>query len=359
MSVGDEGAGGERPEVQERRWEPMLHEWPAKRESAVEPEEAAWHPLAGKPREEKHEEVQPSKPNKTPEPPAEEFSDPLSRAAAVKAAYDPLSAGSDPLTAARNVASSENVPAGRSGSAGSGGAGSDDDAGDLASRGTASFVPWVVRKTQIVQKFTTTGTIQMPSFVSSEVAKASRGGNTLKARVDSIDDSRDDEVSMVRYNAREYVTHMTELNEELIRAWNNEERVKALKMAIQCSRLLADSSTPQFYPSLFVLVTEVLDSFGRLVFERIKQKGLTASGKKKVLVQEFEPADVTEEARETCRNWFYKIASIRELVPRIFMEMAIIRCYQARCTPSPNGSQHLLPGNATPCACVDRPYFWS
>ena len=29
-------------------------------------------------------------------------------------------------------------------------------------------------------------------------------------------------------------------------------------------------------------VTEVLDSFGRLVFERIKQKGLTASGKKKV-----------------------------------------------------------------------------
>eukprot|EP00960_Hanusia_phi_P074403 768231-Hanusia_phi.AAC.6 len=77
---------------------------------------------------------------------------------------------------------------------------------------------------------------------------------------------------MVRYNAREYVTKMTELNEELARAWNKEERVKALKMAIQCSKLLGDTSTPQFYPSLFVLVTEILDTFGRLVFERIKQK---------------------------------------------------------------------------------------
>ena len=33
-------------------------------------------------------------------------------------------------------------------------------------------------------------------------------------------------VSSVRYNAREYVTHMTALNDELARAWNNEERVK-------------------------------------------------------------------------------------------------------------------------------------
>lgn len=60
---------------------------------------------------------------------------------------------------------------------------------------------------------------------------------------------------------------------------------------------------------------------GNLVFDRIRRKSqYTPPGSIKpiMLPEDFDPKDVPESGKETCRNWFYKISSIRELLPRLY-----------------------------------------
>lgn len=135
---------------------------------------------------------------------------------------------------------------------------------------------------------------------------------------------------MLDLSQQEYISRIEQLNNELVQAWHSDQRVKALKIAIQCAKLLVDTSGVAFYPSKFVLITDILDIFGKLVYERLKMKAdYYKPGAKvpKSLPDNFTPDMVPENAKETCRNWFYKIASIRELVPRLYVEMAIIKSY--------------------------------
>ncbi len=69
---------------------------------------------------------------------------------------------------------------------------------------------------------------------------------------------------------------------------------------------------------------------GHLVYDRILRKSAytpPGSTVPRMLPDDFTPDMVPPSAQETCRNWFLKIASIRELIPRLFVEAAILKCY--------------------------------
>lgn len=195
---------------------------------------------------------------------------------------------------------------------------------------------WSARKAGILCKFTTSEKLSIvTSFLSGGekvVVKAqSSMVDKVRTRLEQLDDFEEGSVrQMLDLSQQEYVSRIEQLNTELVQAWHQDQRVKALKIAIQCSKLLVDTSVIQFYPSKFVLITDILDIFGKLVYERLRTKSDYYAPGSKVptcLPENFTADMVPESAKETCRNWFYKIASIRELVPRLYVEMAILKSY--------------------------------
>ncbi|KAG6551128.1 hypothetical protein Mapa_007363 [Marchantia paleacea] len=197
-------------------------------------------------------------------------------------------------------------------------------------RAEAAAAEWDAYKLSIMQRFTSAGTITVSATfdILSKEPKV-RGKSVTAAHLEELEDPEKEAREETKIiSQQEYVTRLKELNEEISQAWINSERVAALRLSIKVARLLSDTSVPQFYPTLFVLVTDVMDTVGNLVWNRIKKKAECDEDGKLIspLPVNFTADDVRQEAKDTCFNWFYKIGSIRELLPRIYLELAIVRC---------------------------------
>ncbi|KAG4070610.1 hypothetical protein HA402_013530 [Bradysia odoriphaga] len=193
---------------------------------------------------------------------------------------------------------------------------------------------WASRRTAILAKYTTSEKLSIvTSFLTGgEIIKTQQASMSekVKHRLEQLDDFESTH-QMLDLTQQEYVSRIEQLNNELVQAWNTDQRVKSLKIAIQCSKLLADTNVMQFYPSQFVLITDILDIFGKLVYDRLISKAEYFEPGKKVptaLPDNFTPDMVSDSAKETCLNWFYKVASIRELLPRLYVEIAILKSYR-------------------------------
>lgn len=138
-----------------------------------------------------------------------------------------------------------------------------------------SIESWHTRRTMILAKYTTSEKLSIvTSFLTGgEIIKTQQStiSEKVKHRLEQLDDFESTH-QMLDLTQQEYVSRIEQLNNELVQAWNSDQRVKSLKIAIQCSKLLADTSVMQFYPSQFVLITDILDIFGKLVYERLISK---------------------------------------------------------------------------------------
>ncbi|XP_044159750.1 VPS35 endosomal protein-sorting factor-like isoform X2 [Bufo gargarizans] len=190
------------------------------------------------------------------------------------------------------------------------------------------FEPWSSKRGEILARYTTTEKLSINLFMGSDRGKTSTPGSAVsekvRTRLEELDDLEEgSQKELLNLTQQDYISRIEELNQSLKDAWASDQKVKALKIVIQCSKLLSDTSVIKFYPSKFVLITDILDTFGKLVYERILSMCMD---NRTALPAHFTPDDVNDTAKETCLNWFFKIASIRELVPRFYVEAAILKC---------------------------------
>ncbi|KAJ6298485.1 hypothetical protein OIU76_019605 [Salix suchowensis] len=191
---------------------------------------------------------------------------------------------------------------------------------------------WTSFKRFLMQKFPVSKMISIASM-SDVIIKSSTSfrKSSESSHLEEVDDPQrisQEDVKVI--TGHEYVSRLHELKDEINRAWHAEDRVTALKLTIQVAKLLMDTSVLQFYPTLFVLATDVLDMLGDMVWKRIQQKAEFSEDGTFLcsLPEDFKTSDICSDAKETCNNWFCKVGSIRELLPRIYLELAIFPCWR-------------------------------
>ncbi len=124
---------------------------------------------------------------------------------------------------------------------------------------------------------------------------------------------------------QEVVEEIQALKAGLTTCWREDRKIDALKSTIQACKYLTDCSVPRFYSRVWHEAIAVLDTFGNLVFDRIYER---AKSLNPALQPDFVFTDIPEDDKDICRNWIMKTSSIRELIPRLYVELALLPTYR-------------------------------
>ncbi|KAM7498908.1 hypothetical protein LguiA_023322 [Lonicera macranthoides] len=211
----------------------------------------------------------------------------------------------------------------------------DEENSSTASNSTVQFPAkeWPSFKKLLMQRFAVSKMVSLSSMSNDVIIKGGKVNekSSPSMHLEELDDPQKyAEEGIKVISQQDYISRLNELKDEIKRAWHAEDRVTSLKLSIKVARLLMDTSVVQFYPTLFVLATDVMDMLGDMVWERIRRRAEFAEDGTLIcsLREDFAASNICFDAKETCYNWFCKIGSIRELLPRIYLELAILPCWR-------------------------------
>jgi hypothetical protein len=227
-------------------------------------------------------------------------------------------------------------------------ASSNDVYNEIISKLQRKFQFWNEKVPGILEKYTTSTSIAVDNNFLNDNAAASgeqsqqqptpdmgKQKDQAAQRLEEIENEASDSKAAKSYlSQKDFISHIEEQHTKLLDSWQRGERVAALRIVIKCAEMLANMTIPQFYPSMYVILTRILDTFGDLVFDRIRERGIQSidSITRQIIYQPlsatFRASDVCSSAKETCKNWFFKTICIRELLPRLYIDLSLIKCYR-------------------------------
>ena len=160
--------------------------------------------------------------------------------------------------------------------------------------------------------------------------------SAVQTRLEALCDPGALAVAETGRSRRKDVVATVDAREEIKTAWREKNRLDALLLTVRAATSLMWSTRVRgrgrgrvLYPALFGLVCDVLDDAGTAIYERIKTKSEfddETGARRLTLRRDFDARDVPEDAKATCLNWFRKIEDIPDVVPRVYMRIATLRC---------------------------------
>lgn len=187
---------------------------------------------------------------------------------------------------------------------------------------------WAILKQNLINLFCNNSDMIVKSLISvgmddddlQQNYKIDKG----RTRLDELEKEGKGEYSVT--TSGEYVSKLETLKREMLQKWEVEDKVGAIKIMIHCTKILNDVSTPKFYCHKFLIIMDILETFSNLVFERIFKLAFPGQTIKDDTL--ISPSLVKNVAKEICSNWIYKCSCIRELLPRIYIDIIFLKIYK-------------------------------